>query len=145
MTGRRSRAVQNQHRTLPGQLFGVAALSASCMPILLAGGIPITQSFIIWSVWLLGFATTTMTVRSVLAAQKRKPRKQHWTLISLITLMVIACSAMHVVWPAMVLPMLMISWVLMFKPPPAKHLKRVGWALVVGTIGTAGLVVRYLS
>ena len=39
------------------------------------------------------------------------------------------------------LPMLAMSWFLLFAPPSAKHLKRVGWTMVVCTVTSAGWMI----
>ena len=134
-------AVARQHRTLGGQLFGVAGLSVPCVPILIAGGLSAQQSVLVWAVWLLGFVSTTLAVRGVIAAQKRQPRTLHWTGLGLTTV-AIAGPAWAGIWlPLATLPMIAASWLLMAWPPPAKYLKRVGWTLVAGTIVTATIIV----
>ncbi len=133
-------AVARQHRTLGGQLFGVAGLSVPCVPILIAGGLSVPQTLLVWSVWLLGFVSTTLAVRGVIAAQKRQPRALHWSGLGLTTV-AIAGAVWAGIWlPLASLPMIAASWLLMLWPPPAKYLKRVGWTLVVGTITTAAIV-----
>ncbi|EMI58456.1 YwiC-like family protein [Rhodopirellula sallentina] len=124
-------------RTFGGQLGGVIGLSVPCLPILLAGGFGVWHSIAVWSVWLVGFFSTTIAVRGVIAAQKRKSRVVHWT-------SVIALSLTTAVWVAIghpfvisVVPMLLMSCYLLVDPPPAKYIKRVGWALVAGTMVSA--------
>lgn len=138
-------AVARQHRTLGGQLFGVAGLSVPCVPILMTGGLSWQQTLLVWSVWLLGFVSTTLAVRGVIAAQKRQPRTLHWSGLGFATV-AIAGSASAGIWlPLATLPMIAASWFLMVWPPPAKYLKRVGWTLVVGTIATAAIVLTGLT
>ena len=130
-------AVAGNHSSLLGQLWGIVGLSVPSVPILLAGTIPTNQAIEICTTWLIGFAATTMAVRGVIAAQKRHPRGIHWFAISALTLLatglVISTDSLAIV----TLPMLAISFCLMIWPPPAKHLKRVGWTLVVGTVASA--------
>ena len=38
--------------------------------------------------------------------------------------------------------MILASWCLLVWPPPAKHLKSVGWALVAATTATGLLIVQ---
>ncbi len=134
-------AVARRHRTLGGQLFGVAGLSAPCVPILIAGGLPVQQALLVWSVWLLGFVSTTLAVRGVIAAQKRQPRTLHWSGLGLTTVAIVGAAWIGIWLPLATLPMIAASWGLMAWPPPAKYLKRVGWTLVAGTIATAAIVV----
>ncbi|MGB7343569.1 MAG: YwiC-like family protein [Pirellulaceae bacterium] len=130
-------AVAGNHRTLGGQLWGIVGLSVPCVPILLAGEIPTPQTMEIWITWLIGFTATTMAVRGVIAAQKRNARTIHWFTISTLSLLVIVLTFLQYRFGIVTLPMLVMSFILMIWPPPAKHLKRVGWTLVVGTVATA--------
>ncbi|MCM2372512.1 YwiC-like family protein [Rhodopirellula sp. ICT_H3.1] len=127
-----------RHRTLVGQLWGVVTLSAACVPILLAGGITPVQTLAIWTAWLIGFAATTLAVRGVIAAQKRRGKTIYWSAILALILLTGVLTATGDAVAIATLPMLIMSCHLLIKPPPARHLKRVGWTLVVGTIATAG-------
>ncbi|PAY18160.1 hypothetical protein CKO51_17785 [Rhodopirellula sp. SM50] len=130
-------AVAGNHRSLLGQLWGVVGLSVPCVPILLAGAIPTDLAIEIWTTWLIGFAATTMAVRGVIAAQKRHPRTIHWLAISALSLLAIGLVVSTDSLAIVTSPMLAMSVYLMTWPPPAKHLKRVGWTLVVGTVASA--------
>ncbi|QDV47059.1 hypothetical protein Enr13x_69680 [Stieleria neptunia] len=130
-------AVAGNHRSLLGQLWGIVGLSVPCVPILLAGAIPSDLAIEIWTTWLIGFAATTMAVRGVIAAQKRHPRTIHWLAICALSVLVIGRYTSSSSLAIVTLPMLAMSGWLIIWPPPAKHLKRVGWTLVVGTVVTA--------
>lgn len=130
-------ALAGKHRTLAGQLLGVVGLSVPCIPILLAGSVDSTIALQTWITWILGFSATTMAVRGVIAAQKRQSRSLHWMTLSGLTLATGLFWAFNMHLPVVILPMLGMSWYLMFAPPPAKQLKRVGWTLVLGTVITA--------
>ncbi|SMP59860.1 YwiC-like protein [Neorhodopirellula lusitana] len=130
-------AVAGKHKTLGGQLWGIVGLSVPCVPILLAGEITTAQTAEAWGTWLIGFAATTMSVRGVIAAQKRRSRMIHWTAIAGLTVLVGSLTLTQFPLPVATLPMLAMSWYLMFDPPHAKQLKRVGWTLVIGTVASA--------
>ncbi|MCS7465402.1 YwiC-like family protein [Stieleria sp. ICT_E10.1] len=130
-------AVAGNHRSLLNQLWGIVGLSVPCVPILLAGAIPTDLAIEIWTTWLIGFAATTMAVRGVIAAQKRHPRTIHGLAISALSVLVLGRYTWSSSLVIVTLPMLAMSGLLMIWPPPAKHLKRVGWTLVVGTVVTA--------
>ncbi len=130
-------AIAGKHKTLGGQLFGVVGLSVPCVPIMLAGGLGISATQETWATWLIGFASTTMAVRGVIAAQKRQSRSVHWTAITGLSLLAGGLTLAGFRLPITTLPMIAMSWYLMLDPPPAKQLKRVGWTLVVGTIASA--------
>lgn len=130
------------HRTLAGQLAGVAGLTVPCVPILLAGGMETSQAITVWAVWLIAFVATTLGVRSVIAAQKRQPRYLHLLILTALTLPVTAGLLLDTSWAMAVVPMMLLSWYLLIAPPNAKYLKRVGWASVAITLVTAGLMIE---
>ncbi len=130
-------AIAGKHRTLWGQLWGIVGLSGTCLPILLAGGLAVSTSLELWTAWMIGFAATTLAVRSVIAAQKRKSRSLHWAGIGVLSIVVAALTVSSYSLAIVALPMLATSWYLLFAPPSAKHLRRVGWSLVACTITSA--------
>ncbi|MCA9139489.1 MAG: hypothetical protein KDB00_22100, partial [Planctomycetales bacterium] len=132
-----SMAIADKHRTLGGQIWGVIGLSAPCLPILLGGEISPAVAVVLWGTWLLGFASTTMAVRGVIAAQKRQSRVIHWSALVAISITVAALAAAGFRKPIVTLPMLAMAWYLVAAPPPAQQLKRVGWTLVAGTVVSA--------
>ena len=136
-----SLAAMGKHRTRYGQLWGVVGLSAPCVPMLLAGNVNAGQALSIWVTWLLGFTATTFVVHSVIAAQKRTPRGVYAAILVTVSLVVAVDIALRVNGFAAILPMLAVSWFLYFRPPPARHLRRVGWTLVAATIAAALLII----
>lgn len=134
-------AVAGKHRTMGGQLWGVIGLSVPCVPILLAGDLSTHQTLSIWFAWLIGFTSTTAAVRGVIAAQKRKPRSLHWALVTAMSVSVCLAAMVGSEASLCVLPMIVISWGLLFWPPPAKQIRRVGWTLVAGTVAAAVLLI----
>ncbi|MCA9132070.1 MAG: YwiC-like family protein [Planctomycetales bacterium] len=134
-------ALAGWHRRLLGQLWGVVGLSFPCVPIILSGGLSTATALMIWAVWLLGFAATTLAVRSVIAAQKRRPRKQHTIVLAFLSILLGGSLFVSQYWLLASLPMIVLSWYLLIAPPPARQLKRVGWTLVAGTLVSALVVV----
>jgi hypothetical protein len=132
-------AVIGKHRTLFGQLWGVLGLSAPSVPILIAGDVSTADACRIWAVFLMGFLATTLAVRSVIAFQKRQPRFLHLAMLSILSIALLILAGTSHRWILAAIPMVGISWYLLLLPPPAKHLKRVGWSLVSGTLLTACL------
>ncbi|TWU51837.1 YwiC-like family protein [Rubripirellula reticaptiva] len=134
-------AIAGCHRTAVGQLWGVVGLSVPCVPILLAGPTSPALAIQLWAMWLIGFTSTTMAVRSVIAAQKRSPRVTHW--IAILALVALAGSIVFAGHSIAIVtaPMLAMSLLLLIFPPPAKQLKRVGWTLVVGTAASAAWMI----
>lgn len=134
-------AIGGRHRSLGGQLFGVLGLSIPCLPILLSGDLSVNRSLTIWAAWLVGFVSTTLAVRGVIAAQKQQSRTIHWGVLSMTTAGVAIAVMARIYLPLAAVPMIAASWYLMCNPPPARQLKRVGWTLVATTIVTAMIVI----
>lgn len=130
-------ALSGKHRSLFGQLWGVVGLSATCLPLLFAGGMPLPQVVDFWMVWLLGFSATTMAVRGVIAAQKRQPRGIYWGIMALLIAAVSGLSLSGHSHVLVALPMLAMSVYVMAWPPPAKYLWRIGWSSLGCTLATA--------
>lgn len=130
-------ASMNKHRTIGGQLLGVTGLSIPCVPILLSGDVSLLQSLSIWTIWLIGFTSTTVAMHAMIAAQKRRSRVVHWSAFLSIVLVVAVSATTGITWPLVSIPMIAMSAYLMRWPPPARQLKTVGWSLVVGTIASA--------
>ena len=130
-------SIRGNHRTHFAQMLGVVGLTLPCVPILLAGDLAVAESFGIWGTFLVGFLATTSAVHGVIAAQKKQNRLGQWfTLISLSLLVMITLAVADTPVIA-AFPMLVMSWYLVVFPPPAKHLRRVGWSLVAGTVASA--------
>jgi hypothetical protein len=116
-------AIAGKHRTMAGQLLGVVGLSIPCLPLLLAGGIELPVSMEVWGTWLIGFMSTTIAVRSVIASQKRQSRMFHIMMLSFLTLAVLLATVVGKLdLPIATTPMLAMSWFLLWSPPPAKYL-----------------------
>lgn len=136
-------AVAGKHRSLGGQIVGVLGLSAPCIPIALSReGTEWTQlvpAAEVWVSWMLGFAAAVVSVRGMVAFQKRRPRTYHWVAIAMLTAVFIALACTPLKLTATSLPLLAMAWYLMISPPAARLIKRVGWMFVGGAVAT-GLV-----
>ncbi len=132
------------YRTLSFQLFAIVGLSLPSVAIFLSGGLSFSSGLMFWGVWLLGFPATTVAVRSVIAAQKSQSRRFCDFILIPISLGVLASPFPLMSWAAPAIPMIAASWYLRIYPPPARHLKRVGWALVLSTIATGAWVAVWM-
>ncbi len=130
-------AATGKHRSFAGQAWGVVGLSSPCLPILLSAGGAWSVAFAVWCTWLIGFTATTVAVRGVVAAQKKKPRLVHFACMLTLTVSMVLAFATLGAWVLASLPMLCASWYLLLAPPPAKQLRRIGWTLVAVTVATA--------
>ncbi|TWT82383.1 hypothetical protein CA13_38460 [Planctomycetes bacterium CA13] len=137
--------IVGKHRSIAVQLLGVVGLSSPCVPILLAGDMPLVDALTTWAAWLVGFSSTTVAVRSVIASQKRHSRVGYIVTLVGISSAIALWATFAVYWPMVTLPMVAMSWYLMITPPPMKQIRRVGWALVFGTFATAVLVIYFIG
>jgi hypothetical protein len=131
-------AIAGKHRTLGGQLWGIFSLSIPCIPILLAGDVSASLTIEVWLAWLFGFGATTLAVRGVIASQKRQSRTIHQAALGGLSLVVAVLTLSGFTLPIVTLPMIAMSWYLMFDPPHARQLKRIGWTLLASTFLSAG-------
>jgi len=134
-------SLRGHHRSLASQLWGTVALSAPSVPVLLASGCNRATAVAIWLVWIVGFLSTTVAVRGVIAAQKRQARGLLWMILISASL---TCALL--LWgltdgALAAAPMIAMSWYLMLEPPPARKLKQVGWSLAGATVFTGVLIV----
>lgn len=134
-------AAIGRHRTFPAQLWGLVGLTAPCLPVLLSAGFSVVASLAIWSVWLIGFSSTTVAVRAVIAAQKRRPRTIHLVCLIALTVGTIMATRSFGWWLLISAPLVSAGWYLFICPPPATKLRRIGWTLVAMTMATAALIV----
>jgi hypothetical protein len=133
-------AIAGQHRTTFGQLWGVVGLSAPTFPVLLAGSFSLDDALRVWSIFLIGFASTTMAVRQVIAHQKHQSSWAPWIVMLGVSFGLVAIGWIEGPWIAAVVPMVMTSWILMCLPPSTKNLKQLGWSLVAVSLLTAACV-----
>ena len=70
-------AMLGYQRAAVTQLWSVLALTIPCVAVMLAGGIGVVTSLAVWMTLGIGCLSTTMAVRSVIAAQKCRPRRSH--------------------------------------------------------------------
>ena len=125
-------ASAGQHKSLTAQLFGVAALSAACIPVLLAGSWSLPAALGLWSIWLVGFYAGTIGVKIVLAAQKQQSRGLHICLLGSLSAAVIISWILGAYASLVIVPQLLLSWSLALFPPRVRYLRRLGyqWPLV---------------
>lgn len=136
-------AIAGKHRSLGGQIVGVLGLSAPCLPIALSSDgtewAQLAPAAEVWVTWMLGFAAAIVSVRGMIAFQKRRPRTYHWVAIVLLTAIFVTLVCTPLKLTATSLPLMAMAWYLMISPPAARLIKRVGWMFVGGAVAT-GLV-----
>lgn len=132
-------------RSLLGELLVASMLPALAVPVALSARVPTDTAIGVWLVWTLGFAAATCAVRDVVARFKRG-RPLHLRLAPLAVAAVLAGSALALgllqrmqvaaVTPLLVTPLAIAVW-----PPHPRHLRRVGWILLLASATTAALLI----
>lgn len=135
-------------KTLAGELTAALAFSGCLIPIALSGPVGWPGALVAAAVWYGATFPAILSVHAVKALHKGRPRGPWvwaWTVISAVLVVVVA---MIVAWtlapPALralaVLPSsLAVMAVALLRPHP-RHLKRIGWTVVLGNLATLALL-----
>lgn len=124
-----------REKSLLGEIAAAAALSGAAPPVAAAAGVPAPLALAAWAVFATTFSAWTWVVRSLVA------RAPAW----LAPLALVAAGAMATIpieprfVPALA-PAAIATLVLFVLRPHAKHLRRVGWSLVAGSLVTTAIV-----
>jgi hypothetical protein len=129
--------------TLGGELVAATALAGAAVPVAAAGGISRGDVLVLWAAWSIGFATTIVAVRDVIAnhrARRDQPRIAS-ALVALLLWLGIAMLLLPLT--AIALPLAVASLVVGIAMPSAHHVRTIGIALACTSI-VAGAVAVYL-
>jgi len=128
-------AAAGQSRTLAAQLMGIAGLTLPSAAVLAIGGVSIDTVTQFWLIWFLGRLATTASVRTAIASNKTSTTVTSSSLCDLLLITTtVACGwGMLVVYPTwlVTIPLLLSAVVLRIMVPHPRHLKRIGWSLLV--------------
>jgi len=136
-------------KTIGGELLVAATLTATLLPVALAGGAGWSYSLAAALVWLVSFVLATLTVHAI-KVRSVGSGEAHWTLVLAPTLAGVAIAAGVVValtwgWLFMaglaVLPMAVATLAIHLARVHARQMRTVGWSLVVANLATAALLV----
>ena len=140
--------LQHLEKTTAGEMLVALTLAACALPNGVAAGVAPLDAGAIWFVMTLGYWAATAAVRGTIARQRREPH----TALRVVggALAVAAAPATYFVarlsdrdpsiWIAAV-PLSVLSLMLAVAPPAARHLRRIGWALVGASAAAAVLLV----
>lgn len=126
-------------KTLGGEIVAAAAFSASLLPVALAGPVAVAAAAIAAAVWFAATVPAIVSVHAVKAAHKGRPRGR-WLLLATPMLAAFVAVAAVVVGatlpgPAVralaVLPPAIAVLVIGLVAPHPRHLKRIGWTMVL--------------
>lgn len=120
-------AVRNQDRTTAGEAVAAIAMAGAGAPVAASAG---ADWWFIWLAWGVGFVTVTFAVRALTAKEERE---RH-----VLTALVFACLALGALLRLEVAaPLGLVALVLVLWRPAVKHVRRVGWGLMVASLATA--------
>lgn len=133
-------AARNRDRTTLGEVVASAALAGAGVPIAAASGVAVSEAIAAWLVWTLGFAMTTLGVRMVTTKSPRE-RALFPGLVMLLAVIGVAAFAFGITIAGAAAPLAVVAMVLVLTHPEAKHVRRVGWALMVTVLATGVFLV----
>lgn len=136
---------RDAERSLMGELLVAATLPALAVPVALSARVPAGAAVGAWLVWTLGFAGAICVVRDTVAHHKRG-RPLPLRLAPLAVIAALAGSASTLGWlqhvqVAALTPILVTLLAIAARPPHPRHLRRVGWILLVASTTTAALLI----
>ena len=139
-------------RTLPGEVAVAAALSASALPVALAGGVAPAPAWSMAAVWAAGYGVSTLAVHRVIDRTKGRaapgqPARITGAAVAVVALAAVAAGVGVISWwvPAGLAPLCAFAAVLTWAPVPARRLKAVGWSLVGASTVTLALLLAGLG
>jgi hypothetical protein len=139
---------RQKQKTLAGEMHVALALASCALPSGIAAGLRAPEGAACWFVMTLGFWAATVAVRATIAVQRREPAAMLRAAAiaaavasPLVAMLIAERFGVHpLLWTA-TLPLSLTAAVIAARPPNARHLRRVGWALVAGSGAAAALLV----
>jgi hypothetical protein len=144
--------LQKTQKTVAGEMHVALALASCALPVGTAATLRPQQAAACWFVMTLGFWGATLAVRGVIALQRRERTA---ALRAGAICIAIASPPVAVViaerflvhpllWTA-TMPLSVLAVAVAAVPPRARHLRRVGWLLIGGSLATGVLLAILLS
>jgi hypothetical protein len=145
-------ALGRREKSLLRDLLVAFAFSAMVVPIGLAVGGSLAAATVGASVWLVTFGLQTIAVKGTIAAGKKRARSltliRLTTVLSVLVIVAAVALALTTVRPGTaslaVLPAGLHALVLAVRPVPSKHLRRVGWSLLLVDVMVLGALGAWL-
>ncbi len=126
------------NRTLAAQLLGIGGLALPSAVVLLAGGAEVMTAVQFWLIWFAGRVATTVSVRSTITRHKNSATA--WARRTCDILLIISFAACFAgigfgssLW-IVTIPMLLAATVMRITTPHPKHMKQIGWSLLMVNI-----------
>lgn len=124
--------ITGREKSLVGELLVVAALSALALPIATMSGVPARTAAWLCCVWAAGFGLATVGVREAMRQAREPGQATRLPLVAPAAAVVALGVSAALGWwlPLAVVPFVAASAQLIVAPPPPRHIRRVGWALI---------------
>jgi hypothetical protein len=134
-------------RTLGGEALAATALPAWSVPVALAGGVSAPAALTAWGVWTLVYVASTCAVQVVIARTRRQRRPA--AVAGALVLSIGAPSSAALAGAVgmlpsgtavALLPACVSALIVTLFPVSARRLRDIGWALIVVSLATLGLL-----
>jgi hypothetical protein len=130
-------AFKHLEKTTAGEMFVALTCACCALPVGAAAGLDLRAAAVISLVMTLGYWAATAAVRVTIALQRREPHealRAGGALLALaagpIVFIVARGLGLRPTIAIASLPVSALSFALVVRPPSARHLRRVGWALI---------------
>jgi len=131
-------------RSALGEMLASIALAGAAFPVALAAGLPEDAAARAWLVWSIGLAAVVLPVRSIGARRRGSASLVSRLLPAAVALglgLALQGRTLTRLDLAALAPLVLTSaWLGLARPDP-RHLRRVGWSMVVATLVTGAVLV----
>lgn len=130
-------------KTLAGELLAACALSASAFPVALANSLALPSALGTLGAFCFGFAASTVAVRGVIARQKGYEEPTREALAAVTVLFCLCALCPRPLGPQVLHGGLLVAcaWSVQLARPHPRQLQRLGWLLVIASVGVGALCV----
>jgi len=143
--------LSRREHSAAGETLTALTLSSLAWPTAMAAGASMAIAVTCALVFAVALIAGTLSVRAVIMHTRQPPAigsrvmTAAWSLCSVAALAGLSRAGIIAAGgPFAALPMCGLACVLVAFPPSARHLRRVGWALVTATTATAGILIGLL-
>ncbi len=134
--------LSRREKTLVGELLVAVTLASTMVPVALGSGVPPRVAGIAAGVWMVAFALSTITVRSIIARAKRgaAPGWAHfvapiWCAAAITGAFVLAVAGhLPTLAAVAVLPTALVALIFGLMGIHPRNLRRMGWSLVASNV-----------
>jgi hypothetical protein len=135
-------ALANMDHTSLGEIVAATALAGAGVPVAVASGVEMSEALAAWGAWSFGFTATTLGVRVVTSKSAAEKRAFPWIVLLLVAGGIAAwLIGLRILSAAA--PLALVALALAVTKPEAKHVRRVGWVLMVTVIATGAALVAH--